>query len=355
MTTLSDTRGGAGAGPLPGAADWDRRLAEWPRAHLLQTHGWGEVQARAGWTVHRLDVAAGGRRLPLLALCGDAALPGLPPRLYVPKGPAAEPGDAEAWRAAAAALEQLAGERGAVSITVEPPLWEAAAAAARGALGPGWEPAETVQPLHTAVVDLGGGEAAVLARMRPKGRYNAGLAERRGVVVETPVDLDEATRRLGALLADTARRQGIVQPGPAHVRLCLEVLRGARVHLAVVDGEDVSGCLVAAFAGTATYLYGGSLPRHRERQPSALLHLVAIRAAIAAGCHTYDLWGIPPDADPGHPWHGLRQFKLSLGGVERVSAGAFRRVRRPLAARAAVAAASVRRLGGRLTGVHRGG
>lgn len=351
VTTLSDTRSGAAAGGPPGAADWDRRLAEWPRAHLLQSHGWGEVQGRAGWAAHRLEVTSAGRTLPLLALVGDPALPGLPPRVYVPKGPAADPGD-PAWGAAAGALEELAAVCGAVSITVEPPLWEDGSAAVRAALGPGWEPADTLQPRHTALVDLRDGDAAVLARMRPKGRYNARLAERRGVEVDTPRDPGEATRRLAPLLEATARGQGIVQPGPGHLRLCLDVLPGSRVHLARVEGEDVSGCLVAAFAGTAVYLYGGSVSRHRERQPSALLHLEAMRAAIAAGCHTYDLWGIPPDDDPGHPWHGLRQFKLSLGGVERTSAGAFRRVRRPVAARAATAATAARRLGGRLSGVH---
>jgi len=350
VTTLSDTRtAGAAAGQAPEAADWDRWLAGWPRAHLLQTHGWGMVQAHSGWVVHRLQVAAPVRALPVLALAGSA-LPGLPARLYVPKGPACDPGDGEAWAAAMAALEELAGRLGAAAITVEPPLWEGESAALDSVLGEGWEPVDTVQPEHTALVDLGGGEAAVLARMRPKGRYNARLAERRGVAVDTPADPAAAARRLAALLGATAHLRGIVQPDEPHVRRCLEVLPAARVHLAAVDGEDVSGCLVADFAGTAVYLYGGSVPRHRERQPSALLHLEAMRAAIAAGCHTYDLWGIPPDADPGHPWHGLRQFKLSLGGVERTTAGARRRVRRPVAARALDAGMALRRLGGRLRG-----
>jgi lipid II:glycine glycyltransferase (peptidoglycan interpeptide bridge formation enzyme) len=101
--------------------------------------------------------------------------------------------------------------------------------------------------------------------------------------------------------------------------------------------------LVAHFAREMVYLYGGSEARHRERQPSSALHFHVIREALAAGCDRYDLWGVPPSADPGHAWHGLRQFKLALGGVERGTAGAFEQVRRPVAARAVAAANAARR------------
>jgi lipid II:glycine glycyltransferase (peptidoglycan interpeptide bridge formation enzyme) len=201
-----------------------------------------------------------------------------------------------------------------------------------GRLGPGWERIDPVQPAHTAVVDLGGGEGAVLARMRPKGRYNVRLAERRGVVVEEIADIPLAAARLARLCAATERRQGIVLPSASHLRLVLSALPGSTVVLASVEDEVVSGALVAPFAGEAVYLYGGSSSRHRERQPSALVQFAAMRAAAAAGCTRYDLWGIPPPAAEDHPWQGLRQFKLNLGGVEREAAGAWRRRRRPVAA-----------------------
>jgi lipid II:glycine glycyltransferase (peptidoglycan interpeptide bridge formation enzyme) len=269
-------------------------------------------------------------------------VPGAPPRIHVPRGPACEPEDGAAWQAVLGALEELARRLGALTVTVEPSAWAEDVPALTDRLGPGWLRVPPVQPSHTAVVDLAGGEAGVLARMRPKGRYNVRLAERRGVVVETLADVPLAAARLARLCAATERRQGIVLPSAAHLRLVLTALPGARVHLATVDGEPVAGALVVPFAGEAIYLYGGSNGRHRDRQPSALVQFHAMGAAIRAGCTRYDLWGIPPDADPGHAWHGLRQFKLSLGGAERVAAGAWRREFRPLACRALSAVETAR-------------
>jgi lipid II:glycine glycyltransferase (peptidoglycan interpeptide bridge formation enzyme) len=324
---------------------WDERLLAWPRAHLLQSWGWGELQAGAGWSVERSVVSVGGgaRELPLTVLCGGAGVPGLPPRLYVPKGPACAPADAEAWAATLVELDAVAARTRSVGVTVEPHAWYDERAALAAHLGEGWSTADTVQPAHTAVVDLRGGEEEVLARMKPKGRYNIRLAAKKGVVVRTPSDPEQAAREMARLCAATARRQGINLPGLAYFRRALDCVPTARVHLAEVGGEAISAVLVAHFAGEMIYLYGGSETAHREKQPSSLLHFHVIQEALTAGCERYDLWGIPPSADPHHPWHGLRQFKLQLGGAERSSAGAFARVRRPLAARTVAAANSARR------------
>jgi len=322
---------------------WDERLLAWPRAHLLQSWGWGELQAGAGWAVDRLTVAAGDRELPLTVLRGGAGLPGLPPRLYVPKGPACAPDDIPALDAVLAELGGLAARSRAVGVTVEPNAWYDERAPLAAQLGDDWRPAATVQPEHTAIVDLGGGEEAVLGRMKPKGRYNIRLAEKKGVSVRTPADPAEAAAEMARLCAATARRQGINLPGAGYFRRALDCVPTARVHLAVVAGEAVSAVLVAHFAGEMIYLYVGSETAHREKQPSSLLHFHVIREAIAAGCDRYDLWGLPPSDDPAHPWHGLRQFKLQLGGVERGTAGAFTRVNRPLADRAVRASGSARK------------
>jgi len=330
---------------------WDERLLGWPRAHLLQSWGWGELQAGAGWSVERLEVRVplgaddlgGDRELPLTVLRGGAGAPGLPPRLYVPKGPACSPADALAWQAVVAALGEAAERSRAVAVAVEPNAWYDERAQLAAALGAEWRAAATVQPEHTAVVNLGGGEAAVLARMKPKGRYNIRLAEKRGVSIRTPADNAEAAEEMARLSRATAGRQGINLPGVAYFRRALDCVPTARVHLAVVEGEAVSAVLVAHFAGEMIYLYGGSATSHREKQPSSLLHFRVIQEAISAGCDRYDLWGVPPSDDPTHPWHGLRQFKLQLGGVERSTAGAFERVHRPLAAQAVSAANLARR------------
>jgi lipid II:glycine glycyltransferase (peptidoglycan interpeptide bridge formation enzyme) len=52
--------------------------------------------------------------------------------------------------------------------------------------------------------------------------------------------------------------------------------------------------------------------------------------AKAAGCVSYDMFGIPPDDDPSHPMHGLFQFKTGFGGRIVHTAGCWDAVCRPL-------------------------
>ena len=49
--------------------------------------------------------------------------------------------------------------------------------------------------------------------------------------------------------------------------------------------------------------------------PTYLLQWEAVRAALSAGCLSYDFFGIPPADDPDHPMHGLYRFKTGFGGM----------------------------------------
>jgi lipid II:glycine glycyltransferase (peptidoglycan interpeptide bridge formation enzyme) len=40
----------------------------------------------------------------------------------------------------------------------------------------------------------------------------------------------------------------------------------------------------------------------------------AICEARRSGCLTYDLFGVPPAPDEGHPMYGLYRFKTGFGG-----------------------------------------
>jgi len=299
----------------PSAGSWDAALARWPAADLLQGHGWGEVQSGAGWRVHRLEVG-GEPCLPLLVLQGAGGLPGRP-RLYVPRGPACDSRDLAAFARAVDALRVLAATLRAVAIEMEVP-WAADAVPSTHPWA-AWPRAASRQPVATTVVDLAPVPEAILASFHAKTRYNVRLAERRGVVVDGHATLDA----LLPCLAATAARQRIHLPPRAHFERILAAFGpAAQVLAAQVEGEVVAAVLVLRHGTTATYLYGGSTDRHRERMPNHLLHWRAMLAARATGCDRYDLWGIPPAHQAGHPWHGLWQFKVGFGGRIVTLAGA---------------------------------
>ena len=291
---------------------WDATLRERTApAPLLQSWAYGETQRDEGWHVVRLDL--GGA-------CAQVQLQG-PPGLrqaYVPRGPV--PFGEPALRA----LSEWARQGGLIRLRVEPEA-EAPCTAALRKLG--FRPGVPLHPVHTQIVPLGPDDA-MLASFKPKHRYNIRLALRKGVEVEEGHDVAELHRQH----AYTARRQAITGASLESYRRRLERLDWCRVYTARFEGEPVAAIMVARFAGRAYYLFGGSSDRHRQVMPSYAAQWAAMRAAAAAGCTDYDLFGMPasPD-DPADPWHGLQQFKAGFGGRTVSYCGAWDLVLSPLA------------------------
>ncbi|MCG8477887.1 MAG: peptidoglycan bridge formation glycyltransferase FemA/FemB family protein, partial [Spirochaetales bacterium] len=86
------------------------------------------------------------------------------------------------------------------------------------------------------------------------------------------------------------------------------------IYSAYHEDDLLVGIVVVSWGGMSTYLYGASSDRKRNLMASYLVQWEAMRAARIAGDATYDLFGIPPSDDPGHPMHGLYRFKTGFGG-----------------------------------------
>ncbi|MBO0705001.1 MAG: peptidoglycan bridge formation glycyltransferase FemA/FemB family protein, partial [Candidatus Dormibacteraeota bacterium] len=238
--------------------------------------------------------------------------------------------------AALRALVAWARNRGVVRLRVEPE----AGPELGGALSTlGFTPATGLHPVDTLIVPLAG-EDEMLAAFKPKHRYNIRLALRRGVQVDEGEDVEELHRQHLA----TATRQEISPPTLDAYRRRLDRLEWCRVYVARVEGEAVAAIMVARFGARAYYLFGGSTGAHRQLMPTYAVQWAAMRAAAGAGCRDYDLWGLPPSAEPGHPWHGLWQFKTGFGGEQVTYCGAYDLVLAPVRARLDPLAGGVGRL-----------
>lgn len=191
----------------------------------------------------------------------------------------------------------------------------------------------------TIAIDLERKEQTILAAMRPKTRYNIRLAGRRGVHVRigSPRELHEWHE----LYRTTAERKGFrpreIDYFQRLFRLAAEHRPELRLYLAYAPGADGSaatsrstllGGIVVAHAGaSAVYLYGASSQAERGMMAPYALQWHAITEARNAGCRRYDLFGIPPAADPGHPMYGLYRFKTGFGGKMVHRRGAWDYVR----------------------------
>jgi len=282
---------------LSSAEDWDRRLAELAGSApppLLQSWSWGEVQARAGWRLERLELPGGG--IASVQLRGRAPFE----RGYVPRGPA--PADRDALNG----LADWARQRGLARLRVEPEAGSRLAPLLREL---GFRPGPQVQPQYTMVIRLGSEEETLSSFSRGT-RYNIRLALKRGVTVEEGSDAAELARQSGA----SAARQGIRLPPASYYQLLLDLLPGARTYVASVEGEAVAAMLVIHYARRGYYMFSGSNGKRRELKPVYAAKWTAIVGAIREGCTDYDLWGVPPGPDKTHPWHGLWEFKAGFNG-----------------------------------------
>ncbi len=176
-----------------------------------------------------------------------------------------------------------------------------------------------VQPPDTQVLDISKDSDQLLREMRSKTRYNIRLARKKGVrVTDARFDrLDEWYR----MYTETARRNGISLHSYENFKKLLEVeakedLPNTDIHLLIAekDHTPLAGMLLALHGKTATYLYGASHSEQRNLMPTYRLQWEAIRLAQHNRCTYYDLFGIPPADQPGHPMYGLYRFKTGFGG-----------------------------------------
>lgn len=294
------------------AGDWNDALLrfEWP--HVLQSWEWGEFKSRWGWSAQRW------------ALMGDDGCPralvqllrrniGPLCALYAPKGPVTLP-DALCYREALEWLERQARAQRAVWVKLDgDPLSPAFdVSQARNMLRRrAWffSPSQ-IQFRNTAHTDLRARDDELLARMKPKWRYNIRLAEKRGVTVRIAQPDDDAL--LYRMYAETAARDGfIIREQPYYADAWRAM--GATGFIAERDGEALAGLILFTFAGRAWYFYGMSRSQGREHMPNHLLQWTAMRWARDHGCQVYDWWGAPERLDESDPMWGVYRFKEGFG------------------------------------------
>jgi lipid II:glycine glycyltransferase (peptidoglycan interpeptide bridge formation enzyme) len=217
---------------------------------------------------------------------------------------------------------------------VEPDLWEAEPNVPGISFDPSFTASAPIQPIQTVVLDLTGGEEAVLARMKQKTRYNIHLAEKKEIVVQPWRDFHQ----FGQMMKTTSQRDGFGVHQSDYYRLAYEhfAQKGAcELFCAQFQGKPLAVVIVFRQGRRAWYFYGASSNEERNRMPAYLVQWQAIRWAIAGGCTEYDLWGIPDAPEQvledqftqrADGLWGVYRFKRGFGGEIKRTAGAFDRV-----------------------------
>ncbi|MFA6992769.1 MAG: peptidoglycan bridge formation glycyltransferase FemA/FemB family protein [Candidatus Gracilibacteria bacterium] len=174
------------------------------------------------------------------------------------------------------------------------------------------------QPEHTLILDITKSEDEILAQMKPKGRYNIGLAKKKGVTIHKSKDTDAFHK----ILNETTTRDNFHGHNKDFYENMINTLNGdgrstplAELYLAKFEGKSIAGIITTFYKNTAVYYYGASSNEHRETMAPYLLQWIAIKDAKEKGLKSYDFLGIAPEGAANHPWAGVTEFKLKFGGA----------------------------------------
>ena len=341
---------------------WNQFISKLPNPHFLQTYEWGQVKAKYGWIPYyavwtddgKFHVSQSTDNLsPITGHCVAAAMilkkqilnRGFAARLsilYAPKGPLLDWENAGLRNRVLNDLQSFAKKQGAIFLKVDPDILlgrgipqsaddvpDNAGQAIRSELmRRGWVySSDQIQFQNTVLIDLSASEEDMLARMKPKTRYNVRLAEKKGVVLR--VGTLEDLPMLYKMYAETSVRDGFVIRDEEYYKTAWGIFMrpggqpSAVPLIAEVNGEPVAAIFLFMFAGRAYYVYGMSRNLHREKMPTYLLQWEAIKLAKAGGCIAYDLWGAPEVFDESDSMWGVYRFKEGLGGEVVRTLGAY--------------------------------
>ena len=307
----------------PDGAAWERLVRQNPASGVMQSLHWAEFKrARGLRSLHlALEDAGtliGGAIFYAPAISHDAGL------LIAPDGPVLPWHNQELARAGLRALrtaaEACAAEFGAVGLRIELSLPEPKPRLLRD-----WGRAPVdMLARETLYLDLAPEESAILAQMKPKGRYNIRLAERHGVTVRATDDLAEIAAFYRLLDEAGERDDFYVEPIDHFSDLMRHLAPAglARLLFAEYNGAPLATLLLTTYGERATYLYGGTAATHREVMAGYAAQWAAIRMARAAGCRTYDFYGFERTGDPRHQYAGFSRFKRAFGGTPVTFIGA---------------------------------
>jgi lipid II:glycine glycyltransferase (peptidoglycan interpeptide bridge formation enzyme) len=362
---------------------WNSLISSLPNPHFLQTYEWGQVKAKYGWTPLYAVWTSDGKFSVFketdhwslnAASCLAAALilkrqilrNGFAARLsilYSPKGPLLDWSNASLRNRVLNDLQSLARKQGALFLKMDPDvvLGSGVPASEDDVIDNGGQTvmselkqrgwsysSDQIQFRNTVLIDINQSEEELLARMKPKTRYNVRLAEKKGVTLRVGNQQDfgmlykmyaETSVRDGFVIRDENYYKTVWQTFLANAQSPISNLESPLTNyreaslwgqlpfteplIAEVNHQPVAAIFVFYFAGRAYYVYGMSRDIHREKMPAYLLQWEAIKRAKAKGCLTYDLWGAPETFDENDSMWGVYRFKEGLGGSVVRTLGAW--------------------------------
>jgi len=296
---------------------WNEFVAASPQGSILQSYEWGEFKSLFGWKPIRIVLEEQEKIIAGISIL-KREIPFIGHSLfYAPRGAVIDYSNKDLLNSLLEAVEKEADRNHALSLKIDPEVFEEDKIALENLKSLGFEKAlKQVQPRATLVLDLERDLEAILASFEEKTRYNIRLAEKKGVSVKE----DKSEKGIDGfykLYEETAKRDKFMVHPLRYYQKIREILFSAGLgtnFIAFYEGKPIAAVVIFSFGKKLWYMYGASASEYRNVMPNHLLHWEVIKWAKGKGIREYDLWGIPVNPEENHPLYGVYRFKKGFKG-----------------------------------------
>jgi len=298
----------------------------------LQLWEWGEIKGSRSWSVERLGFWE-GKKLIGVAQVLKRAITFRFCMYYIPYGPLFDWENEKQAAELLGLLKQYYKENASAKtlfLKIEPRIKETKSVTdilkAEGFVSV----TPSVQPKHTAIVDLSKSADEIFSSFEKDTRYSIRRAEREEVGVQiftNPLNIQPVKEFYSLYKLTSVRGRFVARPLTQFEKMWTALAPENRV--AVYEAWFKDKILAAAFVlklkPKAFLVYAGSLRDEsvKNKFPTYLVQWKIIESLKKEGFTSYDLWGISPDTDPTHSWAGHTLFKRGFGGEEITFAGSY--------------------------------
>lgn len=312
---------------------WDKFIKNHPLSTIHQTSSWGHFQEKIPqrgkyWIVVLEDQANKDSKSKIIG--GTMLVRHFLPKgyswLYMSRGPLINYDPAKStiqMNALIETIKPLAKKEKAIFLRIDPPIKLTEKSSSKSRLKGFHLTHSGFQPEHTLLLDLTKSEEDLLKEMKPKGRYNIHLAEKKGVKIRisdsaNKTQFNKDIDAYFSMLKETTSRDNFSGHNKEIYKNMIEILEPnalAKLYIAEYENTPVAAIITTYYKDTATYYYGVSSNSFRNLMAPYLLQWEAIKDAKASSYKIYDFLGISPLDAKNHPWKGVTEFKTKFGGA----------------------------------------
>lgn len=297
---------------------WEHLVQQSPYSGFMQSFFWSEFKRNTNWSTFKIGLIdneqlVGGASILKYDFSENKNF------LYIPEGPVLDYSSPKAelyFHAIMSEIDKIADFEGAQNTShmrINPRLKDLPNFFEKFTKAP-----VDMEPRLTVMVDLSATKEAMLARMKPKGRYNIKIAEKAGVTVRQ-ASSDDDLKSFLKLYNETCERNDLEGQNIEYFEKLIDVLQSSHqgnIFLAEHQHDILAAALVITYGNRSSYFFGASTSLKKEKMAPYKLHWEAIKYAKSQNSKWYDFWGVSATEDKDHSWAGISQFKRKFGVEE---------------------------------------